>query len=166
MLAVVAIANLNLNNTQAQDLAPEVSKARLGVGLSLGAPTKDNGDFVIAPDLRLQYDLQGRKSLTFTTGYYGFLGKPEIAGQKIGSDIIPLKAGMKFFFGSTFYAQPEIGLGFSTKSGYGTPFIWTPNIGYVFQKWDLSLRYEGFEYNGGSNGMVALRAAYSFNMSK
>ncbi|WP_026903571.1 hypothetical protein [Pedobacter glucosidilyticus] len=155
------------NNLQAQTTNPDGSRTRLGVGLSLGVPTKSNvADVVIAPDLRLQHDLGARTSLTLTTGYYGFLGKPEILGERIGSDLIPLKAGAKFFFGDTFYLQPEAGVAFSTKEGYGTPFVWAPSVGYANQKWDIALRYEGFEYENGSNGMVAIRAAYSFNLSK
>lgn len=167
MFAIAAVATLYLNpmTTKAQS-NPDGTRTRLGIGLGLGVPTKDNADFVIAPDIRLQHDLAGRTSLTLTTGYYGFLGKPEVAGEKIGADLIPLKAGAKFFFGNTFYFQPELGVAFSTKSDHGTPFVWAPNIGYANEKWDLGLRYEGFEYDGGSNGMVALRVAYSFNLSK
>lgn len=161
MFAIVAIVTFCTKEAKAQQSSS--THTRLGIALGLGVPNKD-ADFVIAPDIRLQHDLPGRTSLTLTTGYYGFLGKTEVAGEKIGSDLIPLKAGAKFFFGNTFYFQPEIGVAFSTKSGYGTPFVWAPNIGYANQKWDLGLRYEGFEHSGSSNGMIAIRAAYSFNL--
>lgn len=142
-------------------------RIRLGFGMGLGVPTKSAmGDIVIAPDLRLQYDLGERTSLTLTTGYYGFIGKPEIAGEKVGSDLIPLKAGAKFFFGNTFYVQPEAGISFSTKENYGNPFTWAPSLGYANNKWDFALRYEGFEYENSSTGMVALRVAYAFKVSE
>jgi hypothetical protein len=167
VVAATITSYIGLNSAQAQETNADGSRTRLGIALGLGVPTKsESGDFVIAPDLRLQHDLGARTSLTLTTGYYGFVGKPEIAGEKMGSDLIPLKAGAKFFFGNTFYAQPEVGVAFSTKENYGTPFVWAPSIGYANQKWDIALRYEGFEYESGSNGMVALRAAYSFNLSK
>lgn len=166
MLAVAAMVTFCAGNINAQQSNPDGTRTRLGVALGLGVPTKDYADFVIAPDIRLQHDLVGRTSLTLTTGYYGFIGKPKINGETIGTDMIPLKAGAKFFFGNTFYVQPELGAAFATKSGYGTSFVWAPNIGYANQKWDVGLRYEGFERNGGSNGMVAVRAAYSFNLSK
>lgn len=168
VVAATITSYIGFNTVNAQETNKDGSRTRLGVGLSLGVPTKDNvADIVIAPDLRLQHDLTGsRTSLTLTTGYYGFVGKPEVAGVKVGADLIPLKAGAKFFFGNTFYVQPELGVAFATKKDYGTPFVWAPNVGYANEKWDIALRYEGFEYENGSNGMVALRAAYSFNLSK
>lgn len=164
IVAATVTSYFGLNTVNAQETNPDGSRTRLGVGLSLGVPTKSYmGDVVIAPDLRLQHDLGARTSLTLTTGYYGFVGGPDGNPQ---SDLIPLKAGAKFFFGNTFYAQPEVGVAFATRDNGGTPFVWAPSIGYANQKWDFAVRYEGFEYDGGSNGMVALRAAYSFNLSK
>nr|WP_294900000.1 hypothetical protein [uncultured Pedobacter sp.] len=162
IIAVAAITLITFTGAFAQD-ADNGHATRLSAALGIGVPTKSNvADIIIAPDLRLQHDLGERTSLTLTTGYYGFVGKPEVAGTKIGSDLIPLKAGAKFFFGQTFYVQPEVGVGFSTKKDYGTPFIWAPSLGYANNKWDIALRYEGFEYNAGSNGMVAVRLAYAF----
>jgi hypothetical protein len=136
---------------------------RLGFGLGIGVPTKTSmGDVILAPDLRLQHDLGKRTSLTLTTGYYALLGKEEINGVQLSSDLIPIKGGAKFFFGDTFYAQPEIGIAFSTKEGYGNPFVYAPSLGYANNKWDFALRYEGFEYENASNGMVAFRVAYAF----
>ncbi|MRX46335.1 hypothetical protein [Pedobacter puniceum] len=167
-IAVAAITSyFSLNYVQAQTTNPDGSRTRLGVGLGIGVPTKSNvADVVIAPDLRLQHDLGARTSLTLTTGYYGFIGDRKINGESFVSDLIPLKAGTKFFFGNTFYLQPEVGIAFSTKKDYQHPFVWAPSVGYANQKWDFALRYEGFEYNRNSTGMVALRAAYSFNLSK
>ena len=154
------------NVIYAQD-ANNVHRTRLGIGLGLGVPTKSNmGDVVVAPDLRLQHDLAQRTSITLTTGYYGFLGKPKIAGTTIGSDLIPLKAGVKLFFGDTYYLQPEAGISFSTKSNYGNPFTWAPSIGYANTKWDFALRYEGFEYENSSAGMIAFRIAYAFKVTE
>ncbi|WP_442795373.1 hypothetical protein [Pelobium manganitolerans] len=134
---------------------------RLSVGVGIGVPTKSYmGDVVLAPDLRVQHDLSNRTSLTLTTGYYGFVGGPDGNPQ---SDLIPLKAGAKFFFGNTFYVQREVGAAFGTRDGAGTAFAWAPSLGYANNKWDLALRYEGFEYkNDVSNGMVAVRLAYAF----
>lgn len=166
LFTVAVMVLFGLNNANAQEVE-DGHRTRLGFGLGLGIPTKSSmGDLVIAPDLRLQHDLGERTSLTLTTGYYGFIGKPEIAGVKIGSDLIPLKAGAKFFFGNTFYVQPEVGISFSTKENYGNPFTWAPSLGYANNKWDFALRYEGFEYENSSAGMVALRVAYAFKVTK
>ena len=163
-IVIVAIGFIQLTGAFAQDKKDDGHVTRLSGALSLGIPTKSYmGDLVIAPELRLQRDLGERISLTLTTGYYGFIGKENNAlGNQISSDLIPLKAGMKFFFGDTFYLQPEVGVSFATKKNYGNPFTYAPSFGYANNKWDFALRYEGFVYENTSNGMVALRLAYAF----
>lgn len=158
IVAVAALTLIQFTSAFAQDNG---HATRLGIGVGIGVPTKSYmGDIVLAPDLRLQHDLGERTSLTLTTGYYGFIGGPEGNPQ---SDLIPLKAGAKFFFGDTFYIQPEAGAAFGTRDGAGTAFAWAPSLGYANNKWDIALRYEGFEYkNDVSNGMVAVRLAYAF----
>ncbi|MEO5911308.1 MAG: hypothetical protein ABIP95_10495 [Pelobium sp.] len=154
LVAVAAISLIQFTDALAQDNG---HATRLSAAMGIGVPTKSGGaDVILAPDLRLQHDLGERTSLTLTTGYYAFLG------NKGGADLIPLKAGAKFFFGETFYVQPEVGVGFATKSNFGTPFIYAPSLGYANNKWDVALRYEGFEYKNGNSGMVALRLAYAF----
>lgn len=164
LVAIAAVGFISVTGAFAQDKPENGHVTRLSGGLSLGVPTKSYmGDVVIAPDLRLQRDLGERISLTLTTGYYGFIGKEKDAlGNQFSSDLIPLKAGVKFFFGNTFYVQPEVGVSFATKKNYGNPFTYAPSLGYANNKWDVALRYEGFEYENVSNGMVALRVAYAF----
>lgn len=159
IIAAAAITLIQFSGAFAQTNNTD-HPTRLSAALSIGVPTKSYmGDIVIAPDLRLQHDLADRTSLTLTTGYYGFVGGPDGNPQ---SDLIPLKAGAKFFFGNTFYVQPEVGAAFGTRSGASTAFVWAPSLGYATNKWDVALRYESFEYDAGSNGMVALRLAYAF----
>lgn len=164
LIAVAAIGFIQLNNVTAQEKPENGHATRISGGLGLGVPTKSYmGDVVIAPDLRLQHDLGERTSLTLTTGYYGFIGTENDAlGNPRSSDLIPLKAGAKFFFGNTFYVQPEVGISFATKEGYGNPLTYAPSLGYANNKWDFALRYEGFEYENASNGLVAFRVAYAF----
>lgn len=158
IIAAAAITLITFTGAFAQSNTDR--SIRLSGALGIGVPTKSYmGDVVIAPDLRLQKDLAERTSLTLTTGYYGFVGGPE---GNVQSDLIPLKAGAKFFFGDTFYVQPEAGVAFGLRDGAGTAFAWAPSLGYANNKWDIALRYEGFEYDAGSNGMVAVRLAYAF----
>lgn len=164
LIAVAALIFIQSTSANAQTEADKGHVTRLSAALGIGVPTKSNmGDVVIAPDLRLQRDLGERTSLTLTTGYYGFVGGPE---GNLQSDLIPLKGGAKFFFGNTFYVQPEVGVAFATKDNGGIPFVYAPSLGYANNKWDIALRYEGFEYENGSNGMVAVRLAYAFKRPK
>jgi hypothetical protein len=71
------------------------------------------------------------------------------------------------------YISGEIGAGFNAtdkdKLGVdpGTAFIYSPGIGLGFNNGlDLSLRYEGLSRKTYDPGMVALRIAYGFNLSR
>ncbi len=138
------------------------NSVRFGLGLNVGVPTaSNNSDFVVGPDARLQLDFTRRTSLTLTTGFYGFIGQPK------RDDLIPLKAGLKFFIGSksNYYFHPEVGAAFQPVENGRTAFAWAPALGYASAKnFDIALRYEGFEYDGLSRGMVALRLAYGFKL--
>ncbi len=167
--SLIVVATITLTQINVAFAQIDNSHAtRLGFGLGIGVPTKSYmGDIILAPDLRLQHDLGERTSLTLTTGYYALLGKEKTAtGATFSSDLVPLKGGAKFFFGETFYLQPEVGIAFSTKDGYGNPLVYAPSLGYANNKWDFALRYEGFEYKNSSNGMVAFRVAYAVKRPK
>jgi hypothetical protein len=154
---IIAAAALSLTTITGSFTQTTVYKhaTRLGAALNLGVPTKEGmGDFLIAPDLRLQRDLGQRTSLTLTTGYYAFIGRDNNnLGQQIESNLIPLK---------------EVGIAFSTKKDYGNPFVYAPSVGFANNKWDVALRYENFKYGDKAfypnvnTGMVALRLAYAF----
>ncbi len=159
IIAAVAIFFV-INATAQQREKP--SSVRFGLGLNIGVPTAaNNSNFIVGPDARLQLDFTQRTSLTLTTGFYGFIGQPK------KDDLIPLKAGLKFFIGSksNFYIHPEIGAAFQPVENGRTAFAWAPALGYASAKnFDVALRYEGFEYDDLSRGMVALRLAYGFKL--
>jgi hypothetical protein len=161
IIAVAAISLLPFTETFSQTTNNNKTTLRLAVGVA--TPTKSYmGDVVLTPDVRLQYLINKGISLTLTTGYYGFIGKQKANGLIQNSDLIPLKAGIKLFVGDNFYFQPEAGISFATESNFDNPFTWAPNLGYAYNKWDFSARYEGFENSNSSNGMVAVRLGYAF----
>lgn len=70
-LFTFAIALFFANNSQAQDTKSFNQGFRLGIGLNGGIPTdNDDYDWSLGGDVRLQYDLAPRASLTLTTGFY------------------------------------------------------------------------------------------------
>ena len=80
--------------------------------------------------------------------------------------VIPVKAGLKYFLVENFYAGAELGAAFSTSSGSGTSFVYTPNIGVEFPvadhaSIDLGARYESWA-NDGTARFFGLRLAYNF----
>ena len=175
---VLAIALLALGlNATAQDKPVTLPEAadhydqgfRLGFGLNGGYVFEEPYDFSLGADVRLQYDLSKRTSVTLTTGFTNLF---------IGDDMkdlgfIPVKAGFKgFIWEDQFYLLGEVGAGFAVTNDYNkTSLILSPGIGYVPSKYiDLSLRYE--YYNDFPNtlsdnrgvGQLALRIAYGFKL--
>ena len=135
-------------------------KFKLGFGLNGGIPTDNDYDWALGGDVRLQYDLSKRTSITLTTGFTNLF---------IGEDVpdlgfIPAKAGFKaFIWKDQFYLLGEIGAGFAVTNKYNdTTFLWTPGIGYATKHLDISVRYE--DYKEFKTNQIALRLAYGFEL--
>lgn len=153
---------------------------RLGFGLNGGymfntssAPLGGTDVFAgptVGADVRLQYDLSRRLSVTLTTGYnHLFVDKDLKQWPLSRKDIsqIPVKAGFKaFFWEDQFYGLAEVGAGFTVSKN--SPFdkdntvILSPGIGWANKYVDLSVRYE--HYTEYETGQIALRLAYGFRL--
>lgn len=135
---------------------------KFGIGLNAGAGTGTAESFAIGGDIRYQLDVAKQLSIPITAGYTNVSLKDEYGGGSFG--YIPVKAGLKYFFndsGAGAYGLGEIGAAFSTTSGGGTSFVYSPAIGYAWSNGlDLGAKYEG--YDGG--GYVGLRLAYGFKL--
>ena len=51
---------------------------RLGFGINGGLPTDNDYDFALGGDVRIQYDLSKKTSVTFTTGFTNLFNKCKI----------------------------------------------------------------------------------------
>jgi len=163
------------SNAKAQ--STEKSNLRFGIGVDGLLPVgnlTNTENFALGITPRLQYRLSSTVSLTLTSGLYHFFPKTVTLPQlqdaptervKYKSDIIPVKAGAKFFLNESIYFGAEAGAGFQVAKGGGpVALILAPGIGYANKKWDINARYEDFTYNGYSNGVVGLRIAYGFGL--
>lgn len=150
---------------------------RLGFGISPGYMLPNNSDdeglFALGADVRLQYDLSKRTSITLTTGYQHFFtpkvtfntGFSTVTLNPDDIGMIPVKAGFKaFFWEDQFYALGEAGAGFivTDQETENTNIILSPGIGWASKYIDLSLRYE--HYTEFETGQIALRLAYGFRL--
>lgn len=145
---------------------------RLGVGANVGYATNDPYKLALGGDIRGQYDLSKRYSLTLTTGFTNlFVSKAD------GSDLgfIPAKAGFKaFVWNNQFYVMGEAGAAFAVTNGYNkTSLLLSPTIGYATKYVDISVHYEHYNdfarvNNDGSAGkgvgQVGVRLAYGFKL--
>ncbi len=144
---------------------------RLGFGVSGGLPLQDPYNFNLGGDVRIQYDLSTRYSLTFTTGFNNFF----VSGDNNDLGYIPVKGGFKaFVLKDKLYLLAEAGAAFAVTNGYDkTSLLLSPGIGYATDKIDISLRYEHYndfpilrsnDTPGTGLGQIALRFAYGFKL--
>jgi hypothetical protein len=161
VLFVFAITLLFANNSQAQETKNFDQGFRLGIGLNGGLPTNnDTYNWSLGGDVRLQYDLSKKTSVTLTTGFTNLFIDQNV--KDLG--FIPIKAGFKaFVWEDQFYILGEVGGGIAVTNGYDkNTYIWAPGIGYVNKAIDVSLRYEAYtEYD---TDQIALRVAYGFKL--
>jgi uncharacterized membrane protein len=115
----------------------------------------------------LQADIHATTGLKITVsgGYENFAYKvPVTSGSIKGhSSFIPLLAGAKFSLGGKAYGHAQLGYSISTISGGSGAFTYAPSIGFMLSpNWDLSAKYLGLSFNGGTLSAVVARLAYSF----
>ena len=159
--AAIAMIYTTTSSAQTAESTNYDQGFKLGIGLSGGIPTDgDDYDWALGGDVRLQYNLSKRTSITLTTGFTNLF---------VGDDVpdlgfIPAKAGFKaFVWEDQFYVMGEVGAGFAVTNGYDeTSLLWAPSIGYAGKHIDISLRYE--DYDKFDTNQIALRLAYGFDL--
>jgi len=186
---VIAFAGLAFGaNAQSNPAPAKTATSSNGVifsvGVDAGIPT---GNLSNAYDWNLggsiQADIpvvQNQLFVTVNAGYNNFFGKTNIDGT--GTDVtnlqlLPVKAGLKFFPVSHFYIQGEAGAAFAlNKSDLGfdksAAFLYAPQIGYQFPLGsanyiDAGVRWEGTtKFNSivddSKVNFFGLRVAYAF----
>ncbi len=141
------------------------SGSNLSVGLEAGLPVgtaKNAYNLAIGGSLKYEAPIATGTSFTLTAGYTSFQGKT-IAGFKVpAAGFIPVKAGIKYFLADAFYGEAQLGAAFSTQSGGGTAFAYSPGVGYKFSDViDLGVRYEAWS-NNGTVGQIGARLGFTF----
>jgi len=187
---VVAFAGLAFGaNAQSNPTSAKTSTSSngviLSVGVDAGIPT---GDFSNAYNWNIggsvQADIpvvQNQLFVTVNAGYNNFFGKSNILGSGLDQpnlQLLPVKAGLKFFPVSHLYIQGEAGAAFAlNKSDLGfdksAAFLYAPQIGYQFplggkSYLDAGVRWEGTtKFNSTIDdskvNFFGLRVAYAFD---
>lgn len=152
------------------------SKFRFGIGIDGLLPVgnfTNTVNFGLAITPRLQYNVDNKFALTFTSGFYHFFTKKIFITEGFGAgssiendlDIVPVKAGLKYFVLPRIYVAGEVGAGFEVEDGGGpADLIWSPSLGYASKNWDIGLRYENFRGPYSSAGMFGICVAYGFGL--
>jgi hypothetical protein len=185
---IVAFAGFALG-AKAQTTSATTSKSTssngviLSVGVDAGIPTGNlnNGyNWNIGGSVQADIPVVPQLFVTVNAGYNSIQGKDNAFGTNLTAtniQLLPVKAGLKFFPVSHFYIQGEAGAAFAlNKSDLGfdntAAFIYAPQIGYQFPLGgksfiDAGVRYEGSSKFTSSNdnsqvNFVGLRLAYAF----
>lgn len=170
--AILAFLTLGATSAMAQDIKGDdyEQKFKMGIGANVGYPFEDPYNLNVGGDVRLQYDLSKKYSLTATTGFNNLF----VSGDNNDLGYIPAKLGFKaFVLKDKFYLMGEAGAAFAVTNNYNDKsLLLSPSIGYATKYIDLSLRYEylpvfpSIRNNAADKGLgqVSLRLAYGFDL--
>ncbi|HLS30448.1 MAG TPA: outer membrane beta-barrel protein [Flavobacteriaceae bacterium] len=181
---IIFIVFLAFSFITAQQVQAQQGELKINPGLELGLPI---GDFSDATDLGFGATVKGLYGVSddgqveLTLGYLHFPGK-DLEGFKINYNIIPIMAGYRHFF-DNFYGEAQLGFAIAktkTKSDFefdfpgvdvnmsasdsSTEFSWAIGAGYMFDEFDISLRYQSIATSGSSLDWIGLRVGYSFDI--
>lgn len=175
-MAMIAFAFIFTQNAQAQQ-----GDFKINPGLELGVPIGDFGKATsigFGATVKGLYNVSDDGQVELTLGYLSFSGK-KVGGYKIGNyGIIPIMAGYRHNFDG-FYGEGQLGLasvsykvpsetymGVTIGGGTysSTEFSWALGVGYNFDNFDLSARYQAIQASGGALGWFGIRVGYNFEI--
>ena len=188
---VLAFAGLTLG-AKAQTSTTSTTKTStssngviLSIGVDAGIPTgklSDSYNWNIGGSVQADLPVAQNLFVTVNAGYNSIQGKKNIAGSGLDAtniQLLPVKAGLKYFVVPHFYVQGEAGAAFAlNKSDVGfdksAAFVYAPQIGYQFPIGgknfiDAGVRYEAstkFNSNVDDSkvNFFGLRVAYAFGL--
>ncbi len=154
------------------------------IGVDAGIPTgklSDNYNWNLGGSLQADIPVASQLFVTVNAGYNNIFGKDVTVGavtvKATDIQLLPVKAGLKYFPVQNFYIQGEAGAAFvlnKTKIGAdnSTAFIYAPQIGYQFPLSGSNYIDAGVRYEASTKlkstvadskvNFVGLRVAYGF----
>ncbi|MES2810394.1 MAG: OmpA family protein [Bacteroidota bacterium] len=130
---------------------------KFSVGIDGGVPVGEASNAynaVIGGSVKLEAPIATNTAFTISAGYSAFLGKSiyMTVGDEaffytpLSYTAIPVKAGLKYSFTKSFYAEAQLGAAIGLKKDSKIGFAYSPGVGYDFGGVDVGLRYEGWAY--------------------
>ncbi|WP_158990525.1 outer membrane beta-barrel protein [Mucilaginibacter sp. L196] len=160
------------------------SGIRYSIGVDAGIPTgklSDSYNWNLGGSLQVDIPVANKLFVTVNAGYDNIFGKNVTVGTITSKaqniELLPVKAGLKYFVVSNFYVQGEAGAAFvldKTKidANNSAAFVYAPQIGYQFQLGgknyiDAGVRYEAStklnsDVDDSKVNFFGLRVAYGF----
>ncbi len=141
------------------------AQTKFSLAGNIGVGTTQYYKLVAGGDLQVDFPATTGLKITASAGYENFSYKVPVGNTTVSghSSFIPLLAGAKFNLSPKAYGHAQLGYSVSTLSGGKGAFTYAPSIGYMIsQNFDLSVKYLGLSFGGGTLGGVVARLAYDF----
>jgi hypothetical protein len=184
-ISALVLAFAGLTYTAKAQTAPASTTTsngvRLSIGVETGIPTgklNDSHNWNLGGSVQADIPVAEQLFVTVNAGYNNIFGKTVGTVSATDIQLLPVKAGLKFFPVSNFYIQGEAGAGFAlNKKDFGfdksAAFIWAPQVGVQFpvgnkSYLDAGIRYEASTkfnslVNDSKLNFLGLRLAYAFD---
>ena len=189
-LSVITLSLLSVLSltVKAQDTTPAAnttttttygSGIRLSAGVEAGLPVgklKNGYNWNLGGSLQADFPIiKDQLYATLNAGFNNIYADNSTTLPNI--QLIPVKAGLKYFFVKNVYVQGEAGAAFiANKSDLNTTktasFVYAPQVGVLFNVGgknyiDAGVRFESnsdFYTNGNTSNFIGLRVAYAFSL--
>jgi hypothetical protein len=156
-LFFAAVCMIAISTTNAQQ-----SNLKFQGGVNVGIPAHNLGgtSLGLGLDLLAHYSLSQQAAITGDVGYSALFGKNGAST----TNLIPIRAGLRFYPSDNFFVAGKIGAGFISNSGSSvTTTAYSFGIGYkIDTKLELGASYDGYSKDG-TVGLINLRLGYFFN---
>jgi hypothetical protein len=131
-------------------------------GLDLGIPAHNlsGTSLGVGVDVMALYPLSKEAVVTGDFGYTALFGK----NGATTTNLLPLRAGLRFYPSDNFFVAGKIGAGFMSNNGSSvTTTAYSFGLGYkIAPKVEIGGSYDGYSKNG-TVGLINLRLGYTFN---
>lgn len=150
-------------------------KVSISAGLELGIPGNTSLAISYGASAKAEVRLIKQLSATLTGGYnvynYKDVNVYYTGSQVISSSqsfiqhpsLIPVKAGLRYYPGSMFYAEGEYGTAFKMNDTSGNLSVYSIGFGFevpVSQHSDVDIGFRYEKYSEGMYRLTSIRAAY------
>lgn len=150
------------------------AKSKISLGGALAFPTGNSAKTYrrgYGGSLVGEYNLRGNLNAVGYLGYMHFQYRKDVRArlENYGEDthingVIPLKAGLRYYFGGIYYAEALAGAAFTLGENPYQAFTYSPAMGACIPindrfSIDMGLRYESWERSGESTSFYGVRAA-------
>ena len=132
------------------------------VGLPMSSGFKQSFSVGFGGSAKAAFGIFDGGAVTLSAGYMTFGGKN---GNTVKFNVIPVKAGLRYNLASGVYAEPQLGMSFTSFGGFSSSaFTYALGIGTIINNQiDIGVRYEAMSKTG-TTSFLGARVAYNFGL--